>query len=61
MAELPPFSPPASGSTMKYRTSPLRQAHMRPKLKAAPVTCDFQSLVISVLRNPYVITKLLVL
>ena len=37
MAELPPFSPPASKSTLEYRTSPLWQAGMRPKLKAAPV------------------------
>ena len=37
MAELPSFSPPASESTMEYRTSPLQQANMRPKLKAAPV------------------------
>ena len=37
MAELPSFSPPASESTLQYRTSPLRQARMRPKLKAAPV------------------------
>ena len=37
MAELPPFSPPASKSTLEYRTSPLWQASMRPKLKAAPV------------------------
>ena len=37
MAELPSFSPPASESTLQHRTSPLRQARMRPKLKAAPV------------------------
>ena len=37
MAELPSFSPSASESTIEYRTSPLRQARMRPKLKAAPV------------------------
>ena len=37
MAGLPSFSPPASESTIEYRTSPLRQAHMRPKLKAAPM------------------------
>ena len=37
MAELPSFSPLASESTLQYRTSPLRQARMRPKLKAAPV------------------------
>ena len=37
MAELPSFSPPASESTLQYRTSPPRQARMRPKLKAAPV------------------------
>ena len=37
MAELPSFSPPASESTLQYKTSPLRQAHMRPKLKAAPM------------------------
>ena len=62
MAELPSFSPPASESTLQYRTSPLRQAHMRPKLKAAPVhNCDYRSLVISVLCNPCVITKSLVL
>ena len=37
MAELPSFPPPASESSMEYRTSPLQQANMRPKLKAAPV------------------------
>ena len=37
MAELPSFSPPASKNTIEYRTSPLREARMRPKLKAAPV------------------------
>ena len=37
MAELPSFSPPASESTLQHRTSPLRQARMRRKLKAAPV------------------------
>ena len=37
MAEIPSFSPPAWESTVEYRTSPLRQACMRPKLKAAPV------------------------
>ena len=37
MAELPSFSPPAWESTIEYRTSPLRQARMRPKRKAAPV------------------------
>ena len=37
MAELPSFSPPASESTLQYRTSPPRQARMRPKLKAAPM------------------------
>ena len=37
MEELPSFSPPASESTLQYRTSPLRQARMRQKLKAAPV------------------------
>ena len=37
MAELPSFSPPASESTLQYRTSPSRQARMRPKIKAAPV------------------------
>ena len=37
MVELPSFSPPASESTLQYRTSPLRQARIRPKLKAAPV------------------------
>ena len=37
MAELPSFSPPASESTLQYRTSPPRQARMRPKIKAAPV------------------------
>ena len=31
------FSPPAWESTIEYRTSPLRQARMKPKLKAAPV------------------------
>ena len=36
MAELPSFWPPASESTLQYRTSPLRQARMRPKFKAAP-------------------------
>ena len=36
MAELPSFWPPASESTLQYRTSPLRQTRMRPKLKAAP-------------------------
>ena len=42
MAELPSFSPPASESTLQYRTSPLRQARMRPKLKAAPVYISSQ-------------------
>ena len=37
MEELPSFSPPASESTLQYRTSPLRQARMKPKLKAGPV------------------------
>ena len=37
MAELPSFLPPASESAIEYRTSPLRQARMRPKLKAAPM------------------------
>ena len=37
MAELPSSSPPASESTIEYRTSQLRQARMTPKLKAAPV------------------------
>ena len=37
MAEIASFSPPAWESTVEYRTSPLRQACMRPKLKAAPV------------------------
>ena len=37
MAEFPSFSPPASESTLQYRTSPLRQARIRPKLKAALV------------------------
>ena len=36
MAELPPFSPPASKSTVENKTSPLRQAGMRPKLKTSP-------------------------
>ena len=37
MAELSSFSPPASESTLQYRTSPPQQARMRSKLKAAPV------------------------
>ena len=37
MAELPSFSPPASESTIEYRTSPLRLARIRPKLKSPPV------------------------
>ena len=37
LAELPSFSPPAMESIIEYRTSALRQARMRPKLKAAPV------------------------
>ena len=45
MAELPVFLPPTSESTIEYRTSPLRQACIRPKLKAACVhivNCDYQ-------------------
>ena len=37
LAELLSFSPPASESTIEYRTSSLWQARTRPKLKAAPV------------------------
>ena len=37
MAELPSFSPPASESTIEYRTSPLQLARIRPKLKSPPV------------------------
>ena len=37
MAELLSFSRPTSESTPQCRTSPLRQARMRPKVKAAPV------------------------
>ena len=37
LAELLSFSPSTSEITIEYRTSPLWQAHMRPKLKAAPV------------------------
>ena len=38
LVELPSLSPRTSKSTLEYRTtSPLRPAHMRPKLKAAPM------------------------
>ena len=36
MAELLSFSPPASESTIEYRTSLPRQARMRPKPQTAP-------------------------
>ena len=37
LAELPPFLPPTLESTIEYRTSPFRQARMRPNLKATLV------------------------
>ena len=65
MAELPSFSPPASESTLQYRTSPPRQARMRPKAQSCSrvhiVNGNYRSLVISVLCNSCVITKSLVL
>ena len=59
MAELPSFSPPASESTLQHRTSPLWQAHMRPKLKAAPVYIYSISIIGLKLYQVYVIPVLL--
>ena len=65
MAELPSFSPPASESTLQYRTSPPLTGPYEAKAQSCSrvhiVICDYRSLVISVLCNSCVITKSLVL
>ena len=64
MADLPSLSPPASESTLQYTqstpTGPY-EAKAQSCSLVHIVNFDYQSLVISVLCNPRVITKFLVL
>ena len=64
MAELPSFSPPASEGKIEYRTyfcPPTGQYDRGQTSKLVPDTytgcCDYQSVVITVLCDPSVITK----